>query len=337
MKIQNAILPILLIGGVAGPQIRAASIEVYAFTVAGQSSCPTFGPTDQVRNAIQVSSIEASTPGAGCGVTQDLQDFTAAGGNLTASSTASGGGNTSFGSYTYTGSSRSRAGFNGLGVEALGSLTGATDGFSTGSSDAFGEFTDGFTVPGANGQSGYLQVNYTIDGTQTITGRGYTTLELLWRANGGPQYSTFRAADGTAGGGASVNINGTYVNSGPGITITGNEIDVNTSQSFLVPVTFNQKTDLQVILYGSAVPGPSTGNAFPSAVDNGFYNTVSFTGFEVLDSNLNPINGAQVLRDSAAVPEPSTVLLVVIGLGVVYLGFRRSAAAARPWRLSNRA
>src|SRR4051794_4775610 len=90
----------------------ASSLSAYAFTAAGQSSCATFGPTDVLRNAQAGGSIAVSTPGPGCNVIESLQYLTAAGGALTASSTASGASATAFGSFTYTGSSDSIVDFH---------------------------------------------------------------------------------------------------------------------------------------------------------------------------------------------------------------------------------
>ena len=308
-----------LLGGLPA---RAASLEAYSFSAAGESSCGTFGSTTQVNNTIFVSSLEVSTPGPGCGVTLNLQDLTAAAGLLNASTAASGASNTAFGAFSYSGSSQSRAGFNTLGVQALGSLSGATDGLTDIGSEAFADMIDGFTVPGAAGQSGYLRFDYSLDGTQTIDGRGAATLELLWRENGDPQFLAFRAQNDSSFS-PSVNINGAYVSSSPDIVITPTQITVNTSQSFTVPINFNETFFLNLVLYGSAIPGPSTGLPGASSVDNQFLGTVTLTGFDVFNSVGQQIAGAQVIRDSAAIPEPGGMLLAETALGALIL-LRRS-------------
>ena len=311
-----ALTALFVVLACAAPRAAAASIEAYAFSVAGQSSCATFGPTAQVLNTVLVSSIEASTPGPGCSVLENLQDQMAAAGVLSATSTASGGGLTSFGSYSYSGSSQSKATFNTLGVEAQGTLTGAPDSSSAGSSEAFGEMTDSFLVAGPSGQSGYLQLNYSVDGTQTLSGRGSTVIELLWRENNGPQFGAFRVIDSSLSG-PSVSINGDYVTNSPGITVSPGEVDVNADESFLLPFNFNQKFTLNLVLYGSAYPGSTTGLSGPSSIDNNFFSTVTLTSLDVLDIHGNPIAGAQVQRDSAATPEPPGLLLAGCALAAL--------------------
>ena len=303
----------------------AASVTAYAFAAAGQSSCASFGPTDQTRALVQVSSIEAYTPGPGCNVTESLQSFTAAAGPLAASSSASGGGINTNGTFTYTGSSQSAASFSSLGAASQGTLNGAIDGFSDGSSESFGQMIDGFTVAGAAGQSGYLQINYAVNGSQTFIGRGSTTMELLWQVNSGPQFEAFRAENGL--GGPSVSINGSYVDSGDGISISPGLIAMSTDQSFLFPVFFNQDYSLDLALYGAADPGPSTGLAGPSDIENDFDDTVTLDGFVVYDSSGNPITGAQVMRDSAATPEPGTLLLLGGALAMAIALRSRGAGA----------
>jgi len=302
---------------------RAASIQTYAFTAAGQSACATFATTAQVATTIGSGSIEVSTPGPGCGVTESLMDLTGAAGLLTASSAAAGGGNTSFGIFSYSGTSRAQGDYNALGVEAEGTLNGATDAFSTRGSEAFAKMTDGYTAPPTTGPNGFLQFNYMVHGTQTVSGRGETTMELLYAKEGSPQFLAFRAQN-AAGTGTTVNVNGTYVTALPGMVITTDSITMNTALSFLVPANSNEHFGLSMVLYGSALPGPGSAVSSPSSIADDFFGTLTLTSINVLDSQGNVISGAQVLRDSAATeaaasPEPGNMLLVGAALIAVAL------------------
>ena len=92
-----------------------------------------------------------ATPGAGCNVAQNLMDVTGAAGLQNAHSAAAGGGNTESGKFSYSGTSRSQGDYNTLGVEAEGSLSGATEAFSTRGSEAFANMVDGYTTPSTMG------------------------------------------------------------------------------------------------------------------------------------------------------------------------------------------
>jgi hypothetical protein len=306
---------------------RASSIQAYAFTAAGQSSCATFAPTAQVSNTIGSGSIEVATPGPGCNVTENLMDVTAAAGLLNANSAAAGGGNTTFGIFSYNGTSRSQGDYNTLGVEAEGTLSGATDAFSTRGSEAFANMVDGYTVSSTAGPNGFVQFNYLVHGTQALSGRGETTMELLWAKNGGPVFLAFRAQNGSSTG-PTVNINGTYVTSLPGMAITTDSITMNTALSFLVPANAGEHFDLNMVFYGSAIPGASTGLSSPSSIADDFFGTLALTSINVLDSQGAVVSGAQVLRDSAtavmATPEPGSMLLVSAALAAIAL-LRKSA------------
>jgi hypothetical protein len=110
-----------------------------------------------------------------------------------------------------------------------------------------------------------------------------------------------------------VNVNGTYVSTLPGMAITTDSITMNTDLSFLVPAIANERFDLNMVLYGSAIPAASTGLSLPSSIADDFFGTLTLTGISVLDSQGTVISGAQVLRDSdalAEIPEPGSMLLV---------------------------
>jgi hypothetical protein len=238
-------------------------------------------------------------------------DITGVAGLLNAHSAAAGGGNTTFGVFSYNGTSRSQGDYHTLGVEAEGSLSGATDAFSTRGSEAFVNMADGYTAP-AMGSTAFAEFKYRIHGTQTLSGRGETTMELLWAKNGGPGFLAFRAQNGS-GTGPTVNVNGTYVSTLPGMAITTDSITMNTDLSFLVPAIANERFDLNMVLYGSAIPAASTGLSLPSSIADDFFGTLTLTGISVLDSQGTVISGAQVLRDSdalAEIPEPGSMLLV---------------------------
>lgn len=259
-------------------------------------------------------------------------DLTSAAGLLTSSSAAAGGGNTSFGNFSYSGTSRAQGDYMTLGVEAEGTLSGATDAFSTRGSEAFVKMTDGYTVPSFTGPNGFVQFNYVVHGTQTVSGRGETTVELLYAKDGSPGFLAFRAQN-AAGTGTTVNVNGTYVTALPGMIITTDSITMNTALSFLVPASSNEHFGLSMVLYASALPGPGSAVSSPSSIADDFFGTLTLTSINVLDSRGNVVSGAQVSRDSAAIgaaasPEPGNMLLVGAALvGVSLLLKARSRAA----------
>jgi hypothetical protein len=301
----------------------ASSIQTYAYTAAGQSSCATFATTSQVRTTIGSGSVEVSTPSAGCNVTESLMDLSGAVGPLNASSAATGGGGTTFGIFSYSGTSRSHGDYTTLGVEAEGTLSGATDAFSTRGSEAFAKMDDGYLAPSSIGPNGFVQFNYMLHGTQTVSGRGDTTLELLFAKNAGPGFLAFRANNVT-GQGTTVIVNGAFATTLPGLVISTGSITVDTALSFLVPASSNEHFDLSMVLYGSAIPNASTGQPSPSSVADDFFGTLTITSINVLDSNGNLITGAQVMRDSTTIgavasPEPGSMLLAGAALAAVAL------------------
>jgi hypothetical protein len=324
-----AVLGIALLS-VVTPSAFASSLEAYAFTAAGESSCSTFGPTPQVSNTIVVGSTFVSTPGGGCNVIQSLMDLNGVPGPLTSTSSASGGGGTAFGAFNYSGSSQSHADYNSFGVQALGTLSGATDGISVAGSEGFGLMDDGFTAPLSIGANGWIQFNYTFDGTQSIDGRGSGLIELLWRKNLGPQFAAVRIQTSDTSP-ATLSINGEYVINYPGITLGATSASANAALSFLVPASAGEHFALNLVLYGNALPGPSTGNPNPSSVTDDFINTVTLTSIVGLDSTQTPVSDP-VLRDSAAVPEPGTWFPVAILMCAFFVRSRGSRNSRRPRR-----
>jgi PEP-CTERM motif len=308
----------------------SSSIEAYAFTVAGQSSCATFANTPQVSSTIGSGSIEVATPGPGCNVTENLMDLTGTVGTLHASSAATGGGITTFGNFSYSGNSQSQGDYHTLGVEANGGLNGATDAFSTRGSEAFVSMIDGYTAPSTQGLNGFVQFNFLLHGTQTLNGRGETTMELGWAKNGGPGFLAFRAQNGSTTG-PTVNVNGSYVTTLPGMMITTDSISLDTALSFLVPANAGEHFDLNLVLYGSAIPGASTGQPAASSIADDFLSTLTITSINALNSQ-GVLVSTEVLRDSAAAaaatPEPGSMLLAGAALAALTL-LRRALPANR--------
>jgi hypothetical protein len=287
---------------------RGSSLEAYAFTAAGESTggfiCGTFAPTPQVSNNIVVGSFEVSTPGPGCGVTQSIMDPTSLVGPIGATSSAAGGSGSQFGSFTYSGSSQSHADYNSFGVQALGTFSGNSDGLSDNGSEGYGLMNDGFTAPLSIGAGGFVEMNYLFHGTQTLNGIGSTVIELLWRKNLGPQFAAVRIMTSNSSP-ATLSINGEYVTSYPGITLGTTTASANNAAlSFLIPASAGEHFALNLVLYGSALPG----NGNPSSISDDFIGTVALTSIVGLTASQTPVSDP-VLRDSAAVLEPASALL----------------------------
>lgn len=105
--------------------------------------------------------------------------------------------------------------------------------FSTRGSEAFAKMDDGYLAPSSIGPNGFVQFNYMLHGTQTVSGRGDTTLELLFAKNAGPGFLAFRANNVT-GQGTTVIVNGAFVTTLPGLVNSTGSITVDTALSFLV-------------------------------------------------------------------------------------------------------
>lgn len=170
---------------------------------------------------------------------------------------------------------------------------------------AWSEFQDVITVNFApfTGQTGYMAVQYTLDGTLSQTGAARSLLGIV--VDIGPnleqQYQTF------------------YSSSVSGL--------------FRIPMTytFTYGTPFELFFRLYAISGTFAPNSgIISTLGSGtgttdFANTASIAGLEILDAQGNPVPGPQINSElniaypNTAVPEPRTIVLFGFGLivGVV--------------------
>lgn len=301
----------------------AGTLQAYAFSAGGQSTNPTTGPTDYMRNYYpggQSGKYYAFTPGPGFNVQESLQYFSAATGSLDATSAVS----TSVGSSaSYTGSSQSHAEFGQLGVAASGSYSGATSSSSVRGSEAFATFTESFNIAGTAGQSGYFIPTFTVDGTWGKTGSAAVQFQMDYNVNNGPTYLFYRV-QGDSANAPSLWYNG-YVDSVPGLTVTPTSVTGSATVSIQpIAFQFNQPFDLTIALYAGVIPY-SDGSG---AAD--FLHTALLSGISILDGNGQTLTDFSIVSGSGtlytdtgvqAVPVPAAAWL--FGSGVLALAGAR--------------
>lgn len=160
-----------LAAGAIGQAAHGRELQAYAGVVAGIAqgsggpfACATSGPT--IGNG-WFAGLTLPTEGfAGCSLGGGIDNRSALSGPLVAAQTGSG----AVSGGSYGGSARARAGYWSLGVQADGTMTGATSPFTYHQSAAFARFADALTLsaPGiATGTAGVIDFSFLIEGTLT--------------------------------------------------------------------------------------------------------------------------------------------------------------------------
>lgn len=307
--------------------LATSSVQAYAFSVAGQSSCGTWGPGDHMRYDYPggfSGKYVVGTPGPGCNVQESSQYSTSASGPVNASSSAS---STSMGpsrNSSYSGSSQATAGYGQLGVSADGSYSGTMDTFTTRGAESFATFTESFTIAGAAGQYGYFVPTFSVDGEWNKTGSAAVQFQMDYQVNTGPTYLLYRIQSDITQP-PSLWYNG-YVNSIPGLSVGANSV-TGSAQISIGPGTsvapiyfeFNQPFDLTIGLYASVIPYPGS----PSTGSADYLHTASMSGISILDASGKVLpeftisSGSGTLYDANGVhvvPVPAAVWLFGSGL-----------------------
>lgn len=314
----------------------ASSLQVYAFSAAGESqfgsmggfSCSTFAGNSEGGSFFSPYAIRVGVPTDGpCGVARDKQTSTAAAGPIVASSGLS----SSFGSSSsdpraYAGNSAAHSNYGVLGARAAATYNGSVDSGTVIGSEAFGYQQETLTIGGGVG-SGTFRPTFTIDGSLSQTGRGYSQLMLVYGVNGGPGYLAFRLQE--TYGTLSLYGPGGYVGAFPGMTIMPGGISGSTSISFDVPFTFGTPFDFDVGLWASVLPSSSVGQLTASGGTAEFNSTAKMTGIAVLgntgpvtDFTINSGSGTQYNKNGvSSVPIPGS--LGFLSFGLAGLGFFR--------------
>lgn len=309
-----------LFGGAA-----AAATGVHVATVSGQAgnaggglfACATSGPLPTT--SFYGSGIPIPAEGhAYCGLAGDIVDVSKAAGLSAASLSLS----NTFNGALNTATADARAQEGALGVSASEAYgAGYVDSRSYMYSEAGAMFSDDDLDSGMTGL-GYIRLRLDIDGAMAVTGNGDALTRLVYQINAEPIYTAFAA---TLGHGTSFIPNGLDNLPFSGFTTTPTSIaGSDTAVSFFHLVDL-ANFDLKVGLY-TATYGALNGSAL-----NDFFHTARLGGIDAYDLFGNPLDlrftGASgtiydatgAHRATAAVPEPSQWMLMILGFGFVGL------------------
>ncbi len=170
-------------------------------------------------------------------------------------------------------------------------------------------FEDLLTIsdPLLNGQAGSLYVSYSLDGQ--ITGSAFAVLIAQGGTSPGQQVQEYDSS-----------VDGTFSLAAPITFVYGQAFDL----SMQLSVSAGTPTGYGVL---NAVTGSGSGNA-------DFFNTFVLTGLDPTDANGNPVAGALFSSQSGTtysadgvVPEPSTVVPLLLGIASILAAKRRWATA----------
>ncbi|MHB8473714.1 MAG: hypothetical protein ACYDC8_12890 [Gammaproteobacteria bacterium] len=312
-----------------------SSLQVYAVSAAGESqfgslggfSCSTFAPNPEGSGFFSPYAVRVGVPtDSPCGVGQDKHTLTTASGPIAAASTLSVGFGSSAEPRAYVGNSAAHSNYGVLGARAAATYNGSVDSGTVIGSEAFGYQQETLTIGGGVG-SGTFRPTFTIDGSLSQTGRGYSQLMLVYGVNGGPGYLAFRLQE--TYGTLSLYGPGGYVSAFPGMTIMPDGISGSTSISFDIPFTFGTPFDFDVGLWASVLPSSSVGQLTASGGTAEFNSTAKMTGIAVLgntgpvtDFTINSGSGTQYNKNGvSSVPIPGS--LGLLSFGLAGLGFFR--------------
>ncbi len=281
---------------------------------------------------------------AACGLNGVVDDKTGAVGPLVTTASASGPMVSNIG--TFTGSASARADYWDLGVKASGLSTGGASTSTYRQAEAYASFAEdiAFADPTiANGTAGITNFKFNIDGLlQSVPNAPYgqqgdlyfsiLVNNLLWNAfvitaldNGLPSIR-----------GASSGLAGSFVLT-PGLA-TGSELFVTTSNFNMV---WGTPLHVEMAMYTSVSPC-----CFGASLTSDFYNSIKLAGIDayagttpVSTFTVNTSSGLRLNAQgiippaptdppSATVPEPSSALLLLLGLAGVGAAVRQRSVRA---------
>lgn len=334
-------LTLTLVGialGIATPSARAQTIQTYILDVSGQDSYLTYRVPPPVLGFFGPKGLSIPDNGLPTGGLPGVVRLTTAtSGVLTDAGSAAGSGNSSFGPWSASGSSKANATYGKVGAQGSGSRINIGDGSTVVGFEGFGVFTERFTIysPSLNGSAGSVVFHFTVDGTITATNAGTVGVAVEYQQNSAPIFSlmeAIRQGDGSTAflpgsglGHDGFSISSTSI-SGSGVFDT-NRLDL----------TYGSGFDLKVGLLAYAMPRNGTASS-------DFGSTALLTGITAYDSRGNRIDdfsigsGSGTLYDAngvhfaevpvAAVPAPATFAL--FGAGAVSLFARRLLRRDKP-------
>jgi hypothetical protein len=306
----------------------AASLEAYAFSVSTQSGVGTYGAPTYL-NSHYTGGFYPVYDGAAPN-SEDIASGST--GPQSATSSISGGGNSTYGLWSSASSSDATASYGVLGVAASTSASGGGDANTLRGAVAYADSTETFNVTGGTGTA-LFRATYTVDGSWSASGAASLDLELIYRVNGGPATIAYRIqGNGSPGiyfdGGWPYYPSG-YVGTLPGLTVTPNSVTGSTDISFAFAFTLGTAFDLTTGLYAAAVPG---GGTTSGTID--FLSTARLTGIDIIQGSsslsgfsIQSGSGTQYTAQGAVVPLPPAIWMLGSGLGVLGWWTKRGARA----------
>jgi hypothetical protein len=304
---------------------RASSLEVFAGAIGGAGNGNIKqGCTTYVSPYVSFfgSATSFAVPQGGvtaCNYFGGTSDLLSAVGPLSTSQSVTGAVIPDSPPGSYNGSASSHAQYGIVGAAANGTLMGSLS--STVLDEAMGAafFTDTLTLNSpnvVNGNSGFIAFRFTIDGSLTA-GSGPSHEGALLSVSSGNSAADliYQAATFNSGNVTMNSINGSST-APAGYTFTPTGLFGSADfQTALFPLTFGTSAPLKVGLLAEAL---GTGDA-------SFASTARLTGIFVYDSQGNPVQIFSISSESgtrygaggvetAATPEPFTMLLVGLGL-----------------------
>jgi hypothetical protein len=319
---------VLILAG-ALPPAHAGTLQSYAFSQGGESTCGTFGPTAHMANDYMdgpSGKLYQFTPAAGCNVVQSLNYLSVTGPAALASSplitTSSANASGIAGGGTFVGSSKATAAFGKLGVAALGNNSGLIDSTSAIGSESFATFAESFLLPGLAGSGGTLVLDFKVDGLFSTSGGAGAQFEMDYRIGAGPALMLYRimATDSPP----SLYYQG-FVSSLPGLTVGPSSVTGSTHINLAIPFSYNVLFDYTIALFAGETPSSNHGLGGGSQGSVDFANTVTLVGITALEggqpvsftiqSGSGAVYNAQGVQSQA--PEPAGFALFFAGLCVL--------------------
>lgn len=307
----------------------AAQLETLVVDVAAQSGFPTYRAPPLIVDFFGGNGVGLPFNGLPVGGLPGVErSKTSPFGPLLDSATASGGGNSIFGNWSASGSSSANAAFGKVGAGGSGSMVGSGDANSVAGFEAAALFTDSMTVPDAvrNGQAGSAVLHFSIDGSLALSG-GSAAFFANYQKDSGPIFTLMTAS--IQAGTPSFFPSGSTGAAGYVITPTsisgGGVFD-----TVALDLVFGTPFDLTFGVFAYALP--RVGSAASS-----FASTALLTGIDIFDAAGRPIDGFTIVSGSgtiygpqglqvAAIPEPTTTVLLATGLVGMFGAWRRRRA-----------
>lgn len=341
----------------AGELYAAASLETFVMATTGQSNYGTYGSAQP--SSYIFGNFGTGLPGNATTDPSTLASYNIGGtwrvntatgtAPISDSLSASGSGLSTFGSWTYSGSTHATAQPGQLKSSSSATHNGNADNATVNSAQSYAKFVDALTPTSAgvaSGTAGVMRLAMTIDGNFAINGKG--AAGMIFRYDYGDPRPGYPAINRTLlesfidiyGNGYQLYGPHSYLGSfqtPPGFNVTIGPSDASGSPAYAsfggsstvyadIPITFGSSTEFRMGLFTWINIGNGSGTQ-----NSDFGNTATLTGIqlftgsgtEITDFSLASASGAQYTADGIVlVPEPATLMLATGALLMLLL--RRS-------------